>query len=69
MSDVLLDQVRSALPDLNDAALLDRALSALYSEHRAAEVDRSYSVFDEVPLNTEDEWGNIANFLEAAEGS
>ena len=69
MSDTLLDQARSTEPDLNDAALLDRALSALCAQNRAAEVDRSYRVFDEVPLDTEDEWGNLAEFLEAAEGS
>ena len=35
-------------------------------EYRAAEIDRSYQVFDEVPLDTEDEWGNMEEFLEAA---
>ncbi len=35
-------------------------------EHRAAEIDRSYQVFHDVPLDTEDEWGNLAEFLEAA---
>lgn len=69
MSDTLLDKARSTEPDLNDAALLDRALSALCAQNRAAEVDRSYRVFDELPLDTEDEWGNLAEFLEAAEGS
>ena len=69
VNDTLLDQARSTLPDLNDAALLDRALSALCAEHCAAEVDRSYRVFDETPLDTEDGWGNLADFLEATEGS
>ena len=69
VSDTLLDQARSTDPALSDAALLDRALSALCAKHRAAEVDRPYRVFDEVPLETEDEWGNLAEFLEAAEGS
>ena len=69
VSDTLLDKARSTEPDLNDAALLDRALSALCAQNRAAEVDRSYRVFDELPLDTEDEWGNLAEFLEAAEGS
>ena len=66
VSDDLLCQARTALPDLNDASLLDRALAALCAEHRAAEIDRSYQVFREVPLDTEDEWGNLAEFLEAA---
>ena len=69
VSDVLLEQARSADPDLNDAALLDRALSALCAERRAGEVDRSYRVFDDLPLETEDEWGNLENFLGSVEGS
>ena len=66
VSDDLLSQARTALPDLNDASLMDRALAALCAEHRAAEIDRSYRVFGDVPLDTEDEWGNLAEFLEAA---
>lgn len=66
VSDGLLSQARAAMPDLNDASLIDRALAALCAEHRAAEIDRSYEVFDKVPLDTEDEWGNLAEFLEAA---
>ncbi len=66
VSDDLLSQARAVLPDLNDASLMDRALGALCAEHRAAEIDRSYQVFRDVPLDTEDEWGNLAEFLEAA---
>ena len=66
MSDELLGDARAALPDLNDATLMDRALSALCAANRAAEIDRSYEIFDTLPLDTEDEWGNLADFLEAA---
>ena len=66
VSDDLLGQARAAMPDLNDASLMDRALAALCAAHRAAEIDRSYEVFHDVPLDTEDEWGNLAEFLEAA---
>ena len=66
VSDELLGRARAALPNLNDAALLDRALSAICAEHRAAEIDRSYDVFDTLPLDTEDEWGNLEDFLDAA---
>ena len=55
VSDDLLGQARTALPDLNDASLMDQALAALCAEHRAAEIDRSYQVFRDVPLDTEDE--------------
>lgn len=69
VNDVLLKEARSAEPGLNDAALLDRALSALCAEHRASEIDRSYKVFEEIPLKTEDEWGNLKNLLGSVEGS
>lgn len=66
MSDELLGRARVALPGLKDAALLDRALSALCAEHRAAEIDRLYEVFEALPLETEDQWGNLSGFLDAA---
>lgn len=66
VSDDLLGRARAALPDLNDASLMDRALAALCAEHRASEVDRSYQVFSDLPLDTPDEWGSLAEFLEAA---
>jgi len=33
--------------------------------YRAVEVDRSYEAYDNLPLDTEDEWGNPADFLDA----
>lgn len=68
-SDVLLEQARSAEPGLKDVDLLDHARSALRAEHRAGEVDRSYRVFADLPLETEDEWGNLENFLGSVEDS
>ena len=66
VSDDLLERARAALPSLNNASLLDRALAALCAEHRAAEIDRSYEAYDALPLEFEDEWGNLADFLDAA---
>jgi hypothetical protein len=37
--------------ELNDAALLDEALAALVGQHRAAEIDAGYAVYDEHPLD------------------
>lgn len=62
----LLESARSARSDLNDAALLDAALAALLAVERAAELDASYEAYDEVPLDTTDEWGDLASFREAA---
>ena len=53
------------MPDLDDADLLDRALAALCAELRAAEVDPSYGIYEDFPLDTEDEWGNLADSLDA----
>ncbi len=62
----LLTNARRARADLNDAALLDAALQALLSRDRAAELDASYGIYDEAPLDTPDEWGDLASFREAA---
>ena len=62
----LLETARKARGDLNDAALLDAALEALLSRERGAELDGSYTAYDSVPLNTPDDWGDLATFREAA---
>lgn len=55
-----------ALRGLNDAALFDEALSALLARHRAAQVDASYTAYDEHPIDEPDEWGDLASFGDAA---
>lgn len=65
----LLENARSLRSDLNDAALLDEALSALVGQHRAAEIDAGYAVYDEHPLDEADEWGDLATFRESAASS
>jgi len=65
----LLTSARAARSDLNDAALLDAALGALLARLRAAEVDAAYAVYDDVPIDAEDEWGDLASFREAASAS
>ena len=62
----LLASARRARAELNDAALLDTALEALLARERAAEVDSSYQAYDTVPLDSSDEWGDLASFREAA---
>ncbi len=65
----LLARARRARADLKDAALLDLALEALLARQRAVEVDASYRAYDEAPLNSRDEWGDLASFREAAGAS
>ncbi len=69
VDDTLLKKARSLRSDLNDAALLDEALGALVGQHRAAEIDAGYDVYDEHPLDEADEWGDLASFREAAASS
>jgi len=45
---------------------LDEALAALLARHRGAEIDRSYAVYDEHPLDEPDDWGDLASFRERA---
>lgn len=62
----LLESARRTFGGLNDATLLDAALDALLARERAAELDASYVAYDKAPLDTPDEWGDLASFREAA---
>jgi hypothetical protein len=65
----LLETARRLRSDVTDAALMDEALAALLARHRAAEVDASYTAYDEHPLDEPDEWGDLASFRRAAAAS
>ncbi len=54
---------------ITDAALIDAALAALLAQHRATELDASYSAYEDHPLDEPDEWGDLASFREAAAAS
>lgn len=69
MDERLLAAARRARAGLNDAALLDAALQSLLARERRAELDGAYAAYDRVPLDTADEWGDLASFREAATGS
>jgi hypothetical protein len=65
----LLDSARRLRVSTTDAALVDEALRALLVRHRSAEVDASYAVYDEHPVNEPDEWGDLASWRKAAAAS
>jgi hypothetical protein len=65
----LLKGARRVRSGVTDAVLIDAALEALLRRHRAAEIDASYSAYDEHPLDEPDEWGDLASFREAAAAS
>ena len=69
MDEALLARARAALAGVQDSALLDAALAALVARHRAAELDAGYAVYDAVPLDQPDEWGDLASFRDAAAAS
>jgi hypothetical protein len=62
----LLTSARGARSQLPDSALIDEALAALLARHRAIEIDAAYAAYDELPLDTPDEWGDLASFRTAA---
>lgn len=66
VDETLLDEARRMRSGVTDAALLDEALTALLRRHRAAAVDRAYSVYDDHPLDEPDAWGDLASFRDAA---
>jgi len=65
----LIENARQLRSGLNDAALLDEALGALLAQHRAAEIDATYAIYDDISLEEPDGWGNLASFREAAASS
>ena len=69
MNAELLDDARRVRFGVTDAALIDAALEALLASHRAAEVNASYAVYDDHPLDEPDEWGDLASFRQAAAAS
>jgi len=62
----LLGEARSARAGLTDAALVDEALQALLAKLRSAQIDASYSAYDEHPLSESDEWGDLASWRNTA---
>jgi hypothetical protein len=62
----LLTSARGVRSQLADSALIDEALVALLARHRAVEIDAAYAAYDESPLDTPDEWGDLASFRTAA---
>jgi hypothetical protein len=69
VDDSLLSEARQATGAASDAALFDQALHALLAQHRRAEIDRAYAVYDERPLGEPDDWGDLASFRAAAAAS
>ncbi len=65
----LLGNARRMRSELADSALIDEALAALLSRHRTAEIDASYSAYDEHPIDEVDDWGDLASFRAAAGAS
>jgi dihydroxyacetone kinase DhaKLM complex PTS-EIIA-like component DhaM len=65
----LLAEARRMRSELADSALIDEALAALVSRNRSAEIDAAYAVYDELPLDADDAWGDLASFRAAAGGS
>jgi hypothetical protein len=62
----LLTSARGVRSQVPDSALIDEALAALLARHRAVEIDAAYAAYDESPLDTPDEWGDLASFRTAA---
>jgi hypothetical protein len=65
----LLRAARETRPGLIDSALIDEALGALLARNRALEIDAAYAAYDRLPLDADDEWGDLASFRAAAGSS
>ena len=65
----LLATARRTRSGLADSALIDEALAALLARNRAVDVDAAYAAYDRIPLDADDEWGDLASFRTAAGAS
>jgi hypothetical protein len=63
----LLTRARQLDPGTSDASLVERALKALLAQHEQVEIDAAYArAYAQHPLDTPDEWGDLASFGDAA---
>lgn len=65
----LLKTARRLRAGVPDSVLVEEALAALVARNRAAEIDAAYAAYDSEPLDTSDEWGDLASWRAAAAGS
>ncbi len=59
----LLDDARRLHGDGTDAELIDAALTAMLDRYRSAEIDDAYAA---QPIESEDDWGDVVSFRNAA---
>lgn len=62
----LLARARQVGDHRTDASLMEAALTAYLASHRAAEIDAAYEgAYRQHPLDSHDEWGDLASWHEA----
>lgn len=49
-----------------DSSMIEEALRALLAQHESARIDASYEVYEKIPLDTPDAWGDLESFRAAA---
>ncbi len=62
VDDDLLGRARSPKPTLSDSELIEAALRALSGRVREARIHTVNSSFDESPIESFGEWGDLASF-------
>ncbi|MCB2223360.1 MAG: DUF2191 domain-containing protein [Actinobacteria bacterium] len=62
----LFTEARKVMEGSKVAETMDAALAALVRAHRAAEIDRAYTAYDEHPIDEPDAWGDLASFGDGA---
>lgn len=66
VDEALLSEARAVRNGLQDSMLLDEALRALLTANRRSEIDASYAAYDNQPIESADEWGDLATWSRAA---
>lgn len=66
VDEALLTAARKSLDGASDSAVVDEALRALLAINRRTEIDAAYAAYDGCPVDTPDDWGDLASFHNAA---
>jgi len=69
VDEALLAEARALRQGAKDAVLLDEALTALLAQNRRAEIDASYAAYDDQPIESTDEWGDLDTWRRAVGAS
>jgi hypothetical protein len=65
VDEATLTEAHRLVPDSTNAEIIDEALKALVSKYREAEIDASFAIYETMPMNMPDAWGDLESWGDA----